>query len=49
MAADGQKRSLKKKACSNREKIKFSRPKDAGAQSNPSAYDSAEKTDCRND
>jgi len=49
MTADRQKRRLKNKAESNREKIKSSWSKNSGAQSDPGMHDRREKTDCRND
>ncbi len=49
MTADRQKGRLKKKAQSNREKIKSSWSKNSGAQSDGGAHDRREKTGCRND
>jgi hypothetical protein len=49
MTADRQKRCLKNKAQSNREKTKSSWSKNSGAQSDPGTHDRREKTDCRND
>src|SRR4029077_3635756 len=49
MTADRQKRRLKNKSESNREKIKSSWSKNSGAQSDRGARDCREKTHCRND
>jgi hypothetical protein len=49
MTTDCQKRRLKNKAQSNREKIKSSCTKNSGAQSHSGTHDRREKTDCRND